>query len=112
VEEILDLAIQEVEDAGYRELIPAGVVITGGTALLSGMAEYIERRYGTPSRVGSLPQGIHGLRDIVESPIFATGIGLLKYAVETRDFVPSKRSRGGKGMWGKLFGWFRKFLRG
>lgn len=112
VEEILDLAIQEVEDAGYRELIPAGVVITGGTALLSGMAEYIERRYGTPSRVGSLPHGIHGLRDIVESPIFATGVGLLKYAVETRDFVPSKRSRGSKGMLGKLFGWFRKFLRG
>lgn len=112
VEEILDLAMQEVEDAGYRELIPAGVVITGGTSLLSGMAEYIERRYGTPSRVGSLPHGIHGLRDIVESPIFATGIGLLKYAVETRDFVPSKRSRGGKGMLGKLFGWFRKFLRG
>jgi len=112
VEEILDLAMQEVEDAGYRELIPAGVVITGGTALLSGMAEYIERRYGTPSRVGSLPHGIHGLRDIVESPIFATGIGLLKYAVETRDFVPSKRARGGKGMLGKLFGWFRNFLRG
>ncbi len=112
VEEILDLAMQEVEDAGYRDLVPAGVVITGGTALLSGLAEYIERRYGTPARVGSLPHGIHGLRDIVESPIFATGIGLLKYAVETRDFVPSKRSRGSRGMLGKLFGWFRKFLRG
>lgn len=112
VEEILDLAMQEVEDAGYRDLIPAGVVITGGTSLLNGMAEYIERRYGTPARVGSLPQGIHGLRDIVESPIYATGIGLLKYAVETRDFVPTKRSRGSRGMLGKLVGWFRSFLRG
>ncbi len=112
VEEILDLAMQEVEDAGYRDLIPAGVVITGGTALLAGMAEYIEKRYGTPARVGSLPHGIHGLRDIVESPIYATGIGLLKYAVETRDFVPTKRARGSRGMLGKLFGWFRSFLRG
>lgn len=111
VEEILDLAMQEVEDAGYRDLIPAGVVITGGTSLLAGMAEYIEKRYGTPARVGSLPHGIHGLRDIVESPIYATGIGLLKYAVETRDFVPTKRARG-KGMLGKLLGWFRSFLRG
>ncbi|GAB4313177.1 MAG: cell division protein FtsA [Candidatus Bipolaricaulota bacterium] len=112
VEEILDLAMQEVEDAGYRDLVPAGVVITGGTALLAGMAEYIEKRYGTPARVGSLPHGIHGLRDIVESPIYATGIGLLKYAVETRDFVPTKRARGSRGMLGKLFGWFRSFLRG
>ncbi|MCR4392043.1 MAG: cell division protein FtsA [Candidatus Acetothermia bacterium] len=115
VEEILDLAMQEVEDAGYRDLIPAGMVITGGTALLDGMVEFAQRRYGIPARRGSIPQGIHGLRDIVESPVFATGIGLLKYAVEGRDFVRSKRSRSGVaggGMFNKLFRWFRKFLRG
>lgn len=113
VEEILDLAMQEVEDAGYRDLVPAGVVITGGTSLLHGIPEFIERRYGLPARVGSLPQGIHGLRDIVESPIYATGVGLLKYAVETKDFVPSRRGRGSsKGMLGKMLSWFRKFLRG
>lgn len=112
VEEILDLAMQEVEDAGYRDLIPAGMVITGGTALLNGISGFAERRYGIPARIGSIPHGIHGLRDIVESPIYATGIGLLKYAAETRDYVPSKRSRSGKGLLGKLFGWFRQFLRG
>lgn len=113
VEEILDLAMQEVEDAGYRDLIPAGMVLTGGTALLTGLAEFAERRYGLPARVGSIPHGIHGLRDIVESPIYATGIGLLKYAAEARDYVPSRRSRsGGKGLFGKLMTWFRQFLRG
>ncbi len=116
VEEILDLAMQEVEDAGYRDLIPAGMVLTGGTALLDGMVEFAERRYGLPVRRGRIPQGIHGLRDIVESPIYATGIGLLRYAVEARDFVPrSKRAasahRSG-GLFGKLMSWFRNFLRG
>lgn len=113
VEEILDLAMQEVEDAGYRDLIPAGIVITGGTALLDGIVEFAQRRYGLPARRGRIPQGIHGLRDIVESPIYATGIGILKYAVEGRDF--SYRVRGrvrGGGLFSKLVSWFRKFLRG
>jgi len=116
VEEILDLAMQEVEDAGYRDLVPAGMVLTGGTALLDGIVEFAERRYGLPVRRGRIPQGIHGLRDIVESPIYATGIGLLRYAVEARDFVPrARRAASGLrtgGLFGKLMSWFRNFLRG
>jgi cell division protein FtsA len=113
VEEILDLAMQEVEDAGYRDLIPAGIVITGGTALLDGVVEFAQRRYGLPARRGRIPQGIHGLRDIVESPIYATGIGILKYAVEGRDFSYRVRGRGrGGGLFTRLVSWFRKFLRG
>jgi len=116
VEEILDLAMQEVEDAGYRDLVPAGMVLTGGTALLDGIVEFAERRYGLPVRRGRIPQGIHGLRDIVESPIYATGIGLLRYAVEARDFVPRARRAGSGlrtgGLFGKLMSWFRNFLRG
>lgn len=118
VEEILDLAMQEVEDAGYRDLVPAGMVLTGGTALLDGMVEFAQHRYDLPVRRRRIPQGIHGLRDIVESPIYATGIGLLKYAVDGRDFARKgyhlqhgPRGRSG-GLFGKLMGWFRKFLRG
>lgn len=113
VEEILDLAMQEVEDAGYRDLIPAGMVITGGTSLLEGIVEFAQKRYGIPVRRGTIPQGIHGLKDIVESPIFATGIGLLKFAVEGRDFTQTMRARRTTGgLWSRLFGWFRQFLRG
>ena len=115
VEEILDLAMQEVEDAGYRDLIPAGMVITGGTSLLDGIVEFAQQRYGIPVRRGRIPQGIHGLRDIVESPIYATAIGLLKYAVEGRDFAlarPRTRARASGGFFSRLLNWFRKFLRG
>jgi len=113
VEELLDLAMQEVEDAGYRDLVPAGLVLTGGCSLLEGLDEFATQRYDIPVRRGKIPQGIHGLRDIVESPIYATSIGLLRYAVETTDFkkpefAEPKRS----SIIGKLFSWFNRFFRG
>ena len=113
VEELLDLAMQEVEDAGYRDLVPAGLVLTGGTSLLSGLAEFATQRYDIPVRRGKIPQGIHGLRDIVESPIYATSIGLLRYAVETKDFKkPEFAERRRESIIGKLFSWFNRFFRG
>lgn len=112
VEELLDLAMQEVEDAGYRDLVPAGLVLTGGTSLLDGIAGFAHQRYGIPVRRGKIPQGIHGLRDIVESPIYATSIGLLRYAVETKDFSKKRYERKKASLMNKLFTWFNRFFRG
>lgn len=112
VEELLDLAMQEVEDAGYRDLVPAGLVLTGGTSLLDGIAEFAQQRYGVSVRRGRIPQGIHGLRDIVESPIYATSIGLLRYAVETKDFKKKRYDRRKGSLISKLFSWFNRFFRG
>ncbi|MFC2077678.1 cell division protein FtsA [Candidatus Bipolaricaulota bacterium] len=113
VEELLDLAMQEVEDAGYRDLVPAGLVLTGGSSLLDGLAEFASQRYDIPVRRGKIPQGIHGLRDIVESPIYATSIGLLRYAVETKDFKKPEFSEPRRtSVISKLFSWFNRFFRG
>ena len=112
VEELLDLAMQEVEDAGYRDLVPAGLVLTGGTSLLDGITEFAKQRYGISVRRGKIPQGIHGLRDIVESPIYATSIGLLRYAVETKDFSKRRYERKKASLINKLFSWFNSFFRG
>lgn len=112
VEELLDLAMQEVEDAGYRDLVPAGLVLTGGTSLLDGIVEFAQQRYGVSVRRGRIPQGIHGLRDIVESPIYATSIGLLRYAVETKDFKKKRYDRRKGSLISKLFSWFNRFFRG
>lgn len=100
LEELFDLAMGEIEEAGYRDYIPAGIVLTGGTALLKGLPEFISERYNVAVRRGRTPQGIHGLRDIVESPIYATVIGLLKYALESREYhmrYGSKLGRYGYG---------------
>jgi len=112
VEELLDLAMQEVEDAGYRDLVPAGLVLTGGTSLLDGIVEFAHQRYSISVRRGKIPQGIHGLRDIVESPIYATSIGLLRYAVETKDFSKKRYDRKKASLMNKLFSWFNRFFRG
>ncbi len=113
IEELLDLAMQEVEDAGYRDLVPAGLVLTGGSSLLDGLPEFATQRYDIAVRRGKIPQGIHGLRDIVESPIYATSIGLLRYAVETKDFKkPEFAERRRESIIGKLFSWFNRFFRG
>lgn len=113
VEELLDLGMQEVEDAGYRDLVPAGLVLTGGCSLLDGLTEFASQRYDIPVRRGKIPQGIHGLRDIVESPIYATSIGLLRYAVETKDFKkPEFSDRKRESIVSKLFSWFNRFFRG
>jgi len=112
VEELLDLGMQEIEDAGYRDLVPAGLVLTGGTSLLQGIAEFANQRYDVPVRRGRIPQGIHGLRDIVESPIYATSIGLLRYAVETKDFKKPEYARKRSSLINKLFTWLNRFFRG
>jgi len=128
LEELFDLAMSEIEDAGYRDLIPAGLVLTGGTSQLRGMAEFLSQRYEIAVRRGRNPQGIHGLRDIVESPVYSTVIGLLKYAVESKEYMHrgmDKRGRKGrgtgtgrnhrgepKGVLGAIMGWLTGFFRG
>ena len=113
IEELLDLGMQEVEDAGYRDLVPAGLVLTGGCSLLNGLTDFASQRYDIPVRRGKIPQGIHGLRDIVESPIYATSIGLLRYAVETKDFKkPEYYEKKRESIVSKLFSWFNRFFRG
>lgn len=113
VEELLDLGMQEVEDAGYRDLVPAGLVLTGGTSMLNGLTTFAGQRYDIAVRRGKIPQGIHGLRDIVESPIYATAIGLLRYAIETKDFKKKDFYQPRRNSFmAKLFSWFNRFFRG
>jgi cell division protein FtsA len=116
LEELFDLAMGEIEDAGYHDLLPAGLVLTGGTALLDGICEFVQTRYNLPARRGKTPQGIHGLRDIVESPIYAVGIGLLRHAVESRErgdvFRSRSNTRRGTTLLTKIIRWLNQFFRG
>lgn len=79
VEEIFSLIQREVVKSGYQELLASGIVITGGTTILEGMPELAEFIFDMPVKRG-VPIGLGGLKDVVNSPKFATGVGLLKYA--------------------------------
>jgi cell division protein FtsA len=78
VEEIFTLAQREIIKSGFEDLLASGIVLTGGSCILPGMPEMAEQIFNLPVRRG-LPQGIGGLTDVVNSPIYATGVGLVKY---------------------------------
>jgi len=78
VEEILSLVQREIVKSGYEDLLASGVVITGGSTLLNGMQELAEMTFDLPVKKG-VPKGFGGLLDIVSSPIYATGVGLVLY---------------------------------
>ncbi|MBN2374319.1 cell division protein FtsA [bacterium] len=83
-EEILDLIAREIHSSGYEDLIPAGVVLTGGASIMEGMVELAEQIFDLPVRVG-YPNSVGGLKDIVKSPIHATGVGLVLYGAMNRN---------------------------
>ncbi len=84
VEEIFQLVHHEIERNGFSELLASGVVITGGSTLLPGMPELAEEIMGVPVRRG-VPRGIGGLVDVVKSPVYATGVGLVVYGAKNLD---------------------------
>jgi cell division protein FtsA len=84
VEEIFQLVLREIQKCGYEELLASGVVITGGSTLLGGMPELAEEVVSLPVR-RAVPRGVGGLVDVVKSPIYATGVGLVVYGAKNQD---------------------------
>ncbi len=84
VEEIFQLVHREIQKCGYEDLLASGIVITGGSTLLPGMPELAEEVMGLPVRRG-VPRGIGGLVDVVKSPIYATGVGLVLYGAKHQE---------------------------
>ncbi|NQT54726.1 MAG: cell division protein FtsA [Desulfobacteraceae bacterium] len=82
VEEIFYLIYRELMQSGYEDMMNSGVVVTGGSAELPGVPEMAEQIFNTPARVG-YPQGISGLVEIVNKPMYATAVGLVLYGAKT-----------------------------
>ncbi len=87
MEEILSLIHQEIIKSHVP--VPAGVVLTGGTALFDGLLELAERTIPYPIRIG-YPRPLKGLTDRVNSPIYATGVGLVIYGAMKRYSEPHR----------------------
>lgn len=80
-DELFTLVQSELRRSGYENLIAAGIVLTGGTSKMEGVVELAEEIFHMPVRLGA-PQNVGGLTDIVNNPIYSTGVGLLMYAVK------------------------------
>src|SRR5215469_4112865 len=85
VEELFCLVREELRKSGYDGLLPAGIVITGGTAELPGILEMSGQILDLPVRIGS-PLGLHGLADSINRPAYATAVGLLLWGLSHTSF--------------------------
>lgn len=81
VEEIFSLIYNEIANSGYESLLGSGVVVTGGCAELPGISELAEQVFNAPARAG-YPQGIEGLEDLVNKPMYSTAVGLVLYGAK------------------------------
>lgn len=108
VQEIFELVQGELAEAGYDSLITSGVVLTGGAVIMDGMTELAEQVFNVPVRRG-IPRGIGGLVDVVSSPMYATGVGLVMYGSRH----PSTEGRfrvGDRNIFAKVVKVFKKWV--
>jgi cell division protein FtsA len=108
VEEILSLVDQELVRSGYKSMIGAGVVLTGGTSLTEGIAELGEQVFNLPTRIG-YPRGIGGLKDVVMNPKYSTAVGLLLYGAKKQKGDHRFRIRE-KGVFNRILARMRKWF--
>jgi cell division protein FtsA len=108
--ETFELAAEQLEKASLTGL-PAGVVLCGGTAQLSGIRRLAAEVLRGPVRVGDPRAGVYGLTDQISTPAFATSIGLLKWGLG-QEFEPGSPRRGMPlaGFGSALTSWLRNFL--
>jgi cell division protein FtsA len=87
-DELFSLIHAELRRSGYEDLIPAGVVLTGGSAKMEGAVELAEEIFHMPVRLG-VPHSVRGMDDVISNPIYSTGVGLLLYGLQKQaDGVP------------------------
>lgn len=111
-EELFQLIQAELRRSGFEDMLAAGVVLTGGSALVEGAVELAEEVFHMPVRLG-FPQEIQGLSEEVNSPVYSTTYGLLVYAKEHMDGLdfeqaPQKSTMDAGDVFARMKNWFSK----
>ncbi len=109
MEEILTLAHREIKKSNYVHLMTAGLVITGGGSLLEGTVELAEEIFDMSVKLG-VPNKFNGLTDLAQSPIHATGVGLVHYGINHKgdEFLGDND----QGLFPWIMGRMRKWFNG
>ncbi len=109
MEEILELAFQEMQKSDLMELMAAGAVITGGGAMLPGTVELAERIWGVPVKLG-VPKYLGGLTESVRSPIYSTAVGLTLYGHRFHEDSLIRRRKDGN-LWDGVLNSFNRLFK-
>ena len=109
-DELFTLVQGELRRSGYEDLVPAGIVLSGGTSKMEGVVELAEEIFHMPVRVG-YPQTVRGLNDIVRNPIYATSVGLLQYGLlhrpESAAASSGRSGNSGESVWSRARAWLQ-----
>ena len=116
VSEIFKLILQEIKRSGYDGLLPAGLVLTGGTSMLPGLKRVASEVLGLPVR-SAQPENLIGLVDKLNSPAYSTSVGLLHWAVSVHELNQQlgrgrkRRAKGEKTMpISGIMDWIKRLL--
>jgi len=113
VEEIFELVLQEIKRSGYDGLLPAGMVLTGGSSLLPGIRPLASKILGLPVRLAR-PDNLVGLVDQLNSPAYSTSVGLLYFALAMNEStLPARGGRfvskgGGSDLFSRIIEFLKK----
>lgn len=102
-QEIYELILDEIRKSGLEEQIAAGIVLTGGTAKMTGAVDYAEQIFQMPVRIGT-PIGVKGLTEYVQDPSYATAVGLLLYGMEKQQTNEDDKPQ---DWWQRIASWFK-----
>lgn len=110
-EELFHVLYDDIRRAGYERSLHSGIVLCGGGALLEGLTEIAEQIFDLPLRRGC-PVEVGGLTDHVNSPSFATAVGLVKQAHRNQIREHERLAGAGAigGLAGRLRGLFKDFF--
>ena len=112
VEELFLLVQAELRRSGFEELLGTGIVLTGGSAKLTGMVDLAEEIFHMPVRLG-VPKYVGALSDVVRNSSFSTAIGLLMFGHRHQSNHYPKRRFGvspPSAIFGRMKQWFLRHL--
>jgi cell division protein FtsA len=106
-EELFTLVQSELRRSGFEDLIPAGIVITGGSSTMEGVVELAEEIFHMPVRL-ACPQAVSGMTEVVNNPIYATGVGLLIHGFRQMDLgrAPVLKGEDAPSLFERMKAWF------
>jgi cell division protein FtsA len=107
VQEILSLVLTEFKKSGYNKALPGGIVFTGGSSQIEGLVPMAANFLDMPARVGS-PRNVGGISDIVNSPAYATALGILSFGARNSKTLEADSTVPMGNIFQRFISWFKE----
>ncbi|HHU31172.1 MAG: cell division protein FtsA [Zhaonellaceae bacterium] len=107
MQEILSLIHTEFNKSGYNTSLPGGIVFTGGSSQIEGLVPLAANYLDMPARVGA-PRNIGGISDMVNSPSYATALGILAFGARNSAAMETASTAPLGSIFQRFISWFKE----